>query len=399
MDGSFSSQSGDTLSQSLPTMEALDLNNSNCTEGTVDKQCPMASGTAVTTNKLQLTISQCGGSKSSGTDAPAGGPATVVRASKPVKGRRKGKDSKVVMLPGNQENLEPGEVQKLPKKVSLPYVGSSADSNLSHHREAAVTDGNYHIKHCATTKRTSRQKALEQPQEEKTSHPVRVTRSTSKLMMEQQLTAAGDSEVSSKPLHPNSNEHVDKSPHEISQSQHSIESEDTVIKYNKSRGFPARAKVTDSTRSEMNKVFTNNGPQCNGHQSCAVNRNYVNKRSHIVDDYILADSLQPLYNITNSQSTSTVTVAVKPHPSQARVYDLVAGKKSKKGKRPQPRKAMLVTHKKKLSTSEDTLTEEEVDPWPAPSNDDKLPAQVQDTSYSGQRQASQHSRNSGELVS
>ena len=395
MDGSSSSQSGDTLSRSLPTMEALDLNNSNCTEGTVDKQHLMASSAAVTTNKSQLTISRCGESNLSGTDAPARGSATVVRGSKPVKGRRKGKDSKVVMLPGNQENLEPGEVQKLPEKVSLPYVGNSVDSILSHHQEAAVTDDNQHAKHRASSKRTSRKKASEQQQEEKTIHPVRVTRSTSKLIMEQQLTAAGDSEASSERLHPNSSGHVDNLRHEISQSHHSIDSEDTVIKYNKSRGFPARTEVTNSTRSEMNEIFTNNGPQCNGHQSCAVNRNNVNKRSHIVDDHILTDSLQPLYNITNSQSSGT-TIAVKPHPSQARVYDLVAGKKSKKGKRPQPRKAVLVPQKK-LSTSEDTPTEEEVDSWPAPFNNKKLPVQVKDT-YN-HRQASQQSRNSGESVS
>ena len=391
MDGSSCSQSGDTLSQSLPTMEALDLNNSSFTEATVDKQRPLMASVVVTTNESQLMISQYGQSKSSVTTAATGRSATTVRSCKPVKGRRNGKGFEVVMLPGNQENLEPSEVQKPPKKVSLPYVENSIDGNWSRHQEA-VSDVTHHTKHHVSSNRTSRKKVSEQQQEKKPIQPVRVTRSTSKLMIAQQLTAAGDSEVYSEQLHPNSSGRVEKSPDEISQSQHSTDSEDSRIKYNKSRGFSAKTKVTNSTRSEMNRMFTNNGPQCNGHQSCTVNRNNVNKRSHIVDDHIPTDSLQPLYNITNSHSGST-TVTVKPHPSQARVYDLVAGKKSKKGKRPQSRRGVLVPHKKKLSTCEDVPTEEDVDPIPP--NGDKLPVEDKDD----HRQASEQSRNSGESVS
>lgn len=405
MDGSSSSQSDDRFTQSLPTVEALDLNNCSCSEGMDDKQQPVASP-AVPTNELQLTINHCEENKSNIGNATDGARKCTNRmtrrlgsSSKPVKESGNGKDSEVVMLPSNQDKPAPGEMQTLLKQVSLPYVESSGDGNQSHHQDG-VADVKQHGKHHPSSKRPGRK--VSQQQEEKTNHPVRVTRSTSKLMAQ---LMAGSSEVSDKKSHHNGHHNgraMENSADEISQSQHSTDDDCGQIKYNKSRGFPATAKVTNWTRSEMNRIFTNNGTKHNGHQSSTVNRNDVNKRSHITDGHILTDPLQPLLDVTNSSTSSDTTANIKPL-AQARVYDLVAGKKSKKGKRQQPRKAVLVPHKKKLTTSEEIEnasskpTEEHLEPVSAKS--DKSLTHVKDTLTLYHGQASEQSRHSGELVS
>ena len=356
MDGS-SSQSCDHFSQSLPTVEALDLNNNNDNHSDVvsDKQLPMAS--AVVTNKSDVT-----------------GKSTDDKSCGSVASSRNGKD---VMLPGNQETpAAVDEAQKLPDEVSLPYVDNGVDDSSSHHQNGG--------KHRASSKRPSR-KMSQQQQDNNVNHPVRVTRSTSKMMAAQVTT--GNSEAPNK-----------RSDH----SKQDVEGDDIKpsnghgqLKYNKSGGFSATTNSTNWTGSEMNSIFTNNGTKYNGDPCSSMNSD-VNKGSHTVG-HILNDSLLPLQDVTNSSSNSDTIVAPKPQP---RVYDLVAGKKSKKGKR-QLRKTVQVPHKKKLNTSEanetsTSTTEEQLDP--VSTNDNKSVTHVKDITRLSHSRASGHSRNSRELV-
>ena len=377
MDESSCSQSGDHFSQSLPTVEALDLNNNsngNHSDVFSDKQPPMTNGAV--NNKLTVHDSD---NRSRISDTVGKSTAAKccrnVASSKLVKVDRNGKD---VTLPGNQEiPAAVDEAQKLPDKVSLPYVDNGVDDIGSHHQDGG--------KHHASSKRPSR-KMSQQQQDKNVNHPVRVTRSTSKMMAAQ--VTAGKSEAPNKQLD-HSRQDVDSLT--ANDVKHSTNSGHGQIKYNKSRGFPVTAKVTNWTRSEMNSIFTNNGMKYDGHHNSDVN-----KGSHIVDN-ILNDSLLPLQDVTNSSSNSD-TVAAKPH-AQARVYDLVAGKKSKKGKRQQPRKTVQVPHKKKLNTSEGnetstSTTEEHL----VSTNDNKSLTHVKDTIRLSHGQASGHSRNSRELV-
>lgn len=370
-----SSQSCDQLSQSLPTVEALDLNNNNGNHGDVvsDKQPPI---TAV--NKLTV---HAGDDKSR---ISVVGKSTAVSSynvvnSKLVRLDRNGKD---VTLPGNQET--PGavnEAQKLPHKVSLPYVDDGVDSSRSHHQDGG--------KHCAPSKRPSR-KMSQQQQDKNANNPIRVTRSTSKMMAAQVTT--GNSKA------PNKLDD-DRCVDSLSADDVKDSTNHGQIKYNKSRGFPATAKATNLTRSEMNSIFTNNGIKCDGHHCTTVNGD-VNKGSHIVD-HILNDSLLPLQDVTNSSSNGDTTgTAVAKSQAQTRVYDLVAGKKSKKGKRQQLRKTAQVPHKKKPNTTErnETSTSTTEEEHLVFTNDDKSVAHVKDTIRLSHSQASGHSRNSRELV-
>ena len=358
-------------------MEALNLNNNDYSEGTVDT----VASPAVTTNELQLTINH---NNSNSTGAASNGTTdrTCKAAShKPVEVSRNGKGSQVTMLPGNQEYPVAGEVHTLPEKASSPYVENGVDITRSHHQD--VSDVSCH----AATKRASRK--MSQQENKETTHPVRVTRSTSKLMAAQ--VTAESSQVSSKH---NGCRTVDNSAGEHIQSQCSTNSTDGQIKYNKSKGFSVTARATNWTRSEMNKMFTNKGMNEDGHHSNKVNRDDVNMRSHIAGDHIVNDLAKPLHNVTNSLGGSSDTTAtVKP---QARVYDLVAGKKSKKGKRQQPRKAVLLPHKKKPSAPEESENTATSTTAPkeglACANGGNSVRHVKDTLHHGQ--ASQHCRSS-----
>ena len=161
------------------------------------------------------------------------------------------------------------------------------------------------------------------------------------------------------------------------------------------RGFSAAGKATNWTRSEMNRIFTNNGTKHN-----TVNGNDVSRGSHVSDKGIFSDVL-PLQDVTNSSSASSDTTAIaKPHFSQPRVYDLVAGKKSKKGKRQQPRKTAQMPQKKKPSTSEGLgTTEGEYKEQVVSDDDDRSLTLVKNTSRLCHGKASGHNKNSGELVS
>ena len=375
MDGSSPScsQSGDQLSQALPTMEALDLNNNsnNGSHGEVvcDEPPLMTSTIVSATNKSMVNY---GHNKSTGAKSFGNG--------KPVTIGRKGEN---VMLPGDPETpVAADEVQELPNKVS----SSCVDASSLHHQDGG--------KHRVFNKRPNRN--VSHQQDKPASHPIRVTRSTSKLMGTQ--AAAESIQVRNRQSYHNGQD----------VSGGDIENTDAgQIKYNKSRGFPATVKATNWTRSEMNRVFTNNGTKCNEHSCRRVNSD-VTKGSHVVD-HILNDSLLPLHDVTNSDSTgsdATITTATvaKPH-AQTRVYDLVAGKKSKKGKRHQPRKTVPVQHKKKLNPSDEnetsTLTTmEKLEPsfTNSSTNDTKSKTHVKDTTRLSDNQASGHSRNSRESV-
>ena len=363
-------ESCDQFSQSLPTVEVLDLNNNgNHSDVVSDKQPPIAS------NKLTVNAN----------DDKSRISAVVVKSTAGRSSRRNIANNKLdrsgkdVTLPGNQET--PGavdEAQKLPHKVSLPYV----DSSRSHHQDGG--------KHCGASKRPSRK--MSQQQQDKNAianNPIRVTRSTSKMMAAQ--VTAGNKQSG------DSRQYVDSLP--ADDIKDSTNTDHGQIKYNKSRGFPATAKATNWTRSEMNSIFTNNGTKCDGHHCSTVNSD-VSKGSHIVD-HILNDSLLPLQDVTNSSSNgdTTGTAVAKPH-AQTRVYDLVAGKKSKKGKRQQPRKIAQVVHKKKLNTTEGNETSKSTtqEEHLVFTNDDKSVAHVKDTIRLSHSRASEHSRNSRELV-
>ena len=376
-----SSQSCDQFSQSLPTVEALYLNNNNngnYSDVVSDKQPPIDN--KVVSNKLTVHASDDQSRISAvGKFIAVSSRHCNVANDKLVKVDRNGKD---VTLPGNQET--PGavdEAQKLPHKVSLPYVDDGVDSSRSHHQNGG--------KHCAPSKRPSR-KMSQQQQDKNANNLIRVTRSTSKMMAAQ--VTAGNSKAPAKQLD-DSRQCVD-----------SLSADDSTntnhgqIKYNKSRGFPSTAKATNWTRSEMNSIFTNNGIKCDGHHCRTVNSE-VNKGSHVVD-HILNDSLLPLQDVTNSSSNgdTTGTTVAKPH-AQTRVYDLVAGKKSKKGKRQQLRKAAQVPHKKKTTEANKTSTSTSEEEHLVFTNDDKSVAHVKDTITLPHSQDSEHSRNSRELVS
>ena len=380
MDDSSSSscsQSGDHLSQSLPTMEALDLNNNGYHSDIVsDKQPPMA-GTAVT-NKL--SVNYCGnksgettGTVEKLTNAKS---CNEVASDKLVRNRKKD-----VMLPGNQETpAEIVEVQKLPDKASLPYADDATDDIGSRHEDGG--------RHQASSKRPSR-KMSRQQRDKEVSHPVRVTRSTSKLMAAQMMTA-GNSEVSNK-----QSDHDGQDVDSLSADDVKCNASGDKIKYNKPRGFHAAGKATNWTRSEIDSIFTDNGAKYNGQYHSGANGDNGN---HIVD-HILNDSLIPLQDVTNSSGNSDTAVTAatsKPH-AQARVYDLVAGKKSKKGKRQQPKKAIQVAHKKKPTTSAGVNTPATKE-YSVSSNDNKSVTHVKDTIGLSHCQASGHSGNSRELV-
>ena len=371
MDGSSStcSQSGDQLSESLPTMEALDLNNNsnNGSHGEVvcNEQPLMTSAIVSTNDKLMVNYSH---NKSTGGKSCSKGKLVTIG--------RKGEN---VMLPGNPETLVAAdEVQKLPNKDS----SSRIDTSSSHHQDGG--------KHHVFSKRPSRN--MSQQRDRYVSHPVRVTRSTSKLMGAQ--VAAENSQV------------CNRQAKGQDASSGDIENIDAgQIKYNKSRGFPATVKTTNWTRSEINGIFTNNGRKCN-EISCGRVNSDITKGSHVVD-HILNDSLLPLHDVTNSDSTgsdATITTATvaKLH-TQTRVYDLVAGKKSKKGKRYQPRKTIPVLQKKKLNTSDgnetSTLTtEEKLEPVFTNASTDTKSMHAKDTTRLSHNQASGHCRISRESV-
>lgn len=184
---------------------------------------------------------------------------------------------------------------------------------------------------------------------------------------------------------------VNSSPDDVNQSQCSTNSSEcSQIKYKKSRGFPATAKATNWTRSEMNRIFTNKGTKHNGFHSTALNGNDVSRGSHNSDDH---HELLPLQDVTNSPSgSSNTTATTKPHVAQPRVYDLVAGKKSKKGKRQQPKK---IVQNKKKSTSTSEITEAEHKELVV----DEENSLTKNTLRLCHRKASGHSKNTGELVS
>jgi len=383
MDVSLSSQS-DVFSQSLPTVEGLDLDNSDeviVDTLTCDKHLPNTQ--VVTSNQVQLTVNCCEGNKlSSGTATKTKLTTRSMTSNVTVKTSGDDRDSQVVMLPGDQGDSVPGEAQKSPDKASLPYVDNCIDTTGSHHQDG-VADVNQH-----GGKHLTQRKSSQQQQKKNVHYPARVTRSTSRLIAQlkkentKQRSDYGDQTVDN------------------SSDDQSCYTSNTCgsgqIKYNKSKGFSAQPKVTNWTRSEINGIFTNNGTKCKSYQSRTMNSNDGNNGSHFVD-CISTDSFQPLQDVSNSNDKTTAR-PVHSHNSQGRVYDLVAGKKSRKGKRQQLRKAApLVAHKKKLSSSSEGI---EITKSSGEQHLESADSNNTTCVRPHHEQASQeHSKHSGELVS
>lgn len=388
-DGRSQADDDTVFTQSLPVVEALNLNsNGNDSEVTVGGVACSEQHSPINTNKLQLSVN-CSEGNNLNRDYVSDAPRKCkqLTCSSDVAGRPRKVPNKHVTLPGNQGA---GEVHELHNQTaSLPCM---ADNTSSHHQDG-VTDVDQHGKRHASKKRPSRKVSAQQKD---SLPPVRVTRSTSKLMAQQPTAAAVG--VTSGQRSCDQNAVMEDNP-VTKQSHCNVHTEASQIKYNHN-GF---SKVTNWTVPEK-RTFTNNGTTCDTHHSICMNRNGSNKGSHFIsDDDTSSDSVQPLQDVTNS--TNDTTAVGRPHhfTQSGRAYDLVAGKKSKKGKRQQQvRKTQ--PHKKKHTTSDNTSTTQltglkREDTKSTSPNDNEDRSTVMKDDLQGQHGSQLVCRNSGELVS